>query len=400
LKGAIPRESTFCAGLYRAIMENWETREDINAAVRAAGLKEPSSFQLERWRNAHLLPPARQLPDAYHGSRVEYPAGTSRQTTQLMELLRDNETFKYVGWELWWEGFDVGEEYWKPKLQEAAATGGLGIKKLKPLLALWRGGEGDEDVTVFEKLQRQIPAGVLAPQIARRLSAAEMAAYLRILADVAAGKYSKFDDEPHPESLSEYEIVVSGLDFENAGNYEKGPPGKSKPKPDEAFGKHMNFIQVLPGVLRVIAQTLRRNTLSDALKFPLQELLAARDDVCGALAISQDFYEATKWIYGNRAFGMRVAAGLSRSAASQRALLVLGFALLKRSRYPFISSDQIAALALQAAAAKRDMLRLREIAKVDPRLASLITPQSLRLGFSNTNEFQRFQRRMMAARMR
>jgi hypothetical protein len=32
------------------------------------------------------------------------------ETTRLMELLRDNETFKYVGWELWWEGFEVGEE--------------------------------------------------------------------------------------------------------------------------------------------------------------------------------------------------------------------------------------------------------------------------------------------------
>jgi hypothetical protein len=347
----------------------WETREDINAAVRAAGSEEPSRFQLERWRNARLLPPARQLRDAYRGSSVEYPPGTARQTVRLMELLRDNETFKYVGWELWWEGFEVGEEYWKPKLQDAATSGDLGITKLKPLVALWRSGEGDEDETVFETLQRQIPASALAPQIARRLSAAEMAAYLRILAHVAGAKFSKFDDEPHPESLSEYEIVVSGLDIENSGNYERGPPGKSKPKPDEVFGQNMNFIQVLPGVLRVMAQTLRRNTLSDALKFPLEELLAARDDVCGALAISRDFYEATKWIYGNRAFGMRLAAGLSRSAASQRGLLVLGFTLLRRSRYPFISSDQIAALARQAAAAKRDILRLKEIAKTNPLLA-------------------------------
>jgi hypothetical protein len=106
----------------------WETREDINAAVRAAGLKEPSSFQLDRWRNAHLLQTARQLPDAYHGSRVEYPPGTARQAARLMELLLENETFKYVGWELWWEGFDVGEQYWRPKLQEAAAAGGFGLR--------------------------------------------------------------------------------------------------------------------------------------------------------------------------------------------------------------------------------------------------------------------------------
>jgi hypothetical protein len=383
-----------------AIMEGgelWEVREDINAAARAKGVKEPSLFQLERWRRAKLLPPVR--PD--HGSIVEYPLGTARQAARLMELLRDKETFEHVGWELWWEGFEVGKEYWEPKLKEAAATGDLGIRKLKPLLALWRSGGGDEDKTPFEKLQRQIPASMLALQITRRLKAAEMAAFLRILAHVGGGKFSIFDDEPHPESLSEYEIAVSGLDIENGGNYEKGPPGKSEPKPDQAFGKDMNFIQVLPDVFRAMARTLRRNTLSDALKLPPEELLAARDDVRGALWIARDFYEATKWIYGNRAFGLRLAAWLSRSAASQRVSLVLGFALLKRSgHHPFLSSDQIATLAQKAATAKRDNLRLREIAENDPRLAALITPKALRRAFSNSNEFETFRRKIIAVRMR
>jgi hypothetical protein len=379
----------------------WETREDINAAARAKGLKEePSSFQLERWRNAHLLPPARQLPDDYHGSHVEYPPGTARQTARLMELLGDKETFEHVGWELWWEGFEVGEEYWEPKLREAAASGDLGIRKLKPLLALWRSGGGDEDETAFDKLQRQIPARVLAPQITRRLSAVEMAVFLRILAHVGGGKFSNFDDNPHEDELSDYEIAVSGLDMQNAGKYEKGPPGKSEPKPDQVFRKDLNFIQVLPDVLRVMARTLRRNTLSDALKLPRVELLASRDDVRGALEIARDFYEATKWIYGNRAFGLRLAAWLSRSAASQRALLVLGFALLKRSDHPFLSSDQIANLAQKAATAKRDNLRLKEIANNDPRMAGLLTPKALRRAFSNLDEFERFRRRLIAARMR
>lgn len=69
--------------------------------------------------------------------------------------------------------------------------------------------------------------------------------------------------------------------------------------------------------------------------------------------------------YGNRAFGMRLAAWLSHSPASQRALVVLGFALLKKSGYAFISSEQIAALAGQAATAKRDVLRLREIGETN-----------------------------------
>ncbi len=375
---------------------HWETRESINAAARAKGLKEPSLFQLERWRRVKLLPPVQP----HHGSIVEYPPGTARQTARLMELLRDKETFEHVGWEIWWEGFEVGKNYWEPKLQEAAATVDLEIWMLKPILALWRSGGGDEDETPFEKLQRQIPASVLAPQIARRLSAVEMAAFLRILAHVGGGKFSKFDDNPHENELSEYEIAVSGLDIENAGNYEKGPRGKSEPKPDKVFGKDMNFIQVLPDVFRAMARTLRRNTLSDALKLPPEELLAARDDVRGALGIARDFYEATKWIYGNRAFGLRLAAWLSRSAASQRALSVLGFALLKRSGHPFLPSDQIANLARIAAAAKRDNLRHKEIAENDPRLAGLLTPKALRRAFSTSAEFERFRRQMIAARMR
>jgi hypothetical protein len=378
----------------------WETREDINAAARAKGLSEPSDFQLERWRHAHLLPPARQLPDGYHGSHVEYPPGTARQTVRLMELLGDKKIFEYVGWELWWEGFEVGEGYWAPKLQEAAVSGDLGINKLKPLLALWQSGGGDEDETAFDTLQRQIPARVLAPQITRRLSAMQMATFLRILAHVGGGEFANFDDNPHEDELSDYEIAVSGLDMENAGNYENGPPGKSEPKPDQAFGKDMNFIQVLPDVLRAMAQTFRRNTLSDALKLPPGELLAARDDMRGGLDIASDFYDATKWIYGNRAFGMRLAAWLARSAASQRALLVLGFALLKKSDHPFLSSNQIAKLAQEAANAKRDNLRLKEIAENDPRLAELLTPKALRRAFSNLDEFERFRRRLIAARTR
>ena len=404
MKRANPRELPFCAGLYGAIMEGgqrWETREDINAAARVKGIKEPSDFQLERWRHARLLPPARQLPDDYHGSHVEYPPGTARQTVRLVESLGDKETFEHVGWELWWEGFEVGKHYWEPKLQGAAATVDLGIRMLKPILALWQSGGGEENETPFEKLQRRIPASVLAPQIGRRLGPVEIAVFLRILAHVGGGQFSKFDDEPHPELLSEYEIAVRSLDFENTGNYEKGPPGKSVTKPDRVFGIDMNYIQVLPDVLGAMARTLRRNTLSDALKLPAEELLAARDDVRGALWIARDFYEATKWIYGNRAFGLRLAAWLSRAGASQRAVLVLGFALLKKSGlHPFLPSEQIGNLARRAATAKRDNLRLKQIAENDRRLAGLLTPIALRRAFSDSKEFERFQRQLIAARMR
>ena len=368
----------------------WETREDIDAAARGKGLKPPSDHQLERWRGAHLLPLVRQNPNAYRGSTVEYPPGTAKQVVRLMELLAVKEKFDYVGWQLWWEGFEVGEEHWRPKLKAAAKSGDKGLRGLRGILTRWRNDEYDSRKTEFDKLQHRFPAACLVPQIARRLAAPEIAALLRVLTHVGAGEFSDFDDVPTPDELSEHEIVVSGLNMEQSGAYAGGPPRGSTPKPDQVFGQSMNFIQVLPIIFRDMAKALRQYSLADAFNFPLDELLAARDDMRGALRVGEDFYEGTKWIYGNRAFGLRFAAWLSRAMAPRRALLVLGFALLKRTDHPFLGSDQIAELALQAQIAKRNSLRLKELAESDPRFTAVLNPQRIKSAFADEIALKRW----------
>jgi hypothetical protein len=141
-----------------------------------------------------------------------------------------------------------------------------------------------------------------------------------------------------------------------------------------------------------MAKALRKHSLTDALNFPLDELLAARDDARGALRIGEDFYEGTKWIYGNRAFGLRLAAWLSRVIGPpQRALLVLGFALLKRTDHPFLGSDQIAELVLQAQNANRNSLRLKELAESDLRFSAVLNPKRIKSAFADKIAFKRWQ---------
>lgn len=268
---------------------------------------------------------------------------------------------------------------------------------MRGILNRWRNDESDSRKTEFDKLQHRFPAASLVPQIARRLAAPEIAALLRVLTHVGAGEFSDFDDVPTPDELSEHEIVVSGLNMEKSGSYAGGPPRESTPKPDQVFGQSMNFIQVLPIIFRDMAKAFRQYSLADALNFPLDELLAARDDMRGALRIGEDFYEGTKWIYGNRAFGLRLAAWLSRvMGPAQRALLVLGFALLKRTDHPFLGSDQIAELVLQAQKAKRNSLRLKELAESDPRFSTVLTPKRIKPAFANENAWKHWQRQLNA----
>ena len=47
---------------------------------------------------------------------------------------------------------------------------------------------------------------------------------------------------------------------------------------------------------------------------PAEEIARARDDAKNGLAIALDLYEANRWIYGDGAFGLRLAAWIARKA--------------------------------------------------------------------------------------
>ncbi len=376
----------------------WETREDIEREAKAKGLPAPTPDQLERWRGKHLLKPAKQTSD-YRGSVVEFPAGTAKQAVRLMELLRIKEKFDYAGWELWWEGYDVGEEWWMPKLQDAAETGDAAIKQVRRLFARWSsGGSDDEQETEFDRLERETPADALGWQIARRLKVGQTATYLRILSAVASGKFSLFEDDAKRSDGSDYDVAVRGLDFGRAGDY----PGDTKEdaaRTDRVFGRDLKLISALRYVLRDMSRVLRTHSMLDVLSFPIDEVKAARDDVRGALEIGTNLYEGGEWVFGHGAFGLRIMRWLSRRPAPQRATIILGFALLKRSKHPFLTSTQITDLAEQSAQAKSDLAKLRRLAEENPKFAKVITPRALRRAFRSPNEFQRFTERLAAARL-
>jgi hypothetical protein len=396
MESQIWREFAFCAGLQEenSVMEarRWETREDIEEEARAKGFIPPSLDHLERWRGKHLLKRAKQI----WGNIVELPPGTAKQAVRLMELLRVKEKFDYVGWELWWEGFDVGDEWWMPTLRDAAEKGDVGLKQMRKLLARWNvGGSDADEETEFDRLERETPANALGWQIARRLKIGETATYLRILSEVASGKLSGFDEGAERGDGSDYDVAIRALDLARAGNY-PADTTEDATKVDRIFGRDLNLISALRYVLRDIGVALRAHLLSDVLTFPVEEINAARDDVGRALEIGTTLYEMGRWVFGPGAFGLRIMPWLAQRPARQRALWILGFAVLRRGKHPLLSSTQIAILSEQAAKAKSDLTRLRQLAQENPKFARVITPSALRRAFRSFDEFERFKKRLAA----
>jgi len=316
-----------------------------------------------------------------------------------MQLLQIKEKFDYAGWELWWEGYDVGEEWWKPKLQDAAQKGDGAIKGMKRLFARWRsGGSDDEQETEFDRLERETPADTLGWQVARRLRVGEIATYLRVLSAVASGRFSSFEDGARRSDGSDYDVAVRGLDLGRAGGY-PGDTEEDATKADRVFGRDLNLISALRYVLRDLSGALRTHSMSDVLSFPIEEMESARDDVRNALVIGTNLYESGEWVFGSGAFGLRIMRWLSRTPASNRATVILGFALLRRSNHPFLTSTEIATLKEQSAVARSELAKLRLLAE-DPKFARVITPKALRRAFWSFDEFERFKKRIAAARMK
>jgi hypothetical protein len=348
------------------------------------------------------LPDVEQVPTDYDGSFVKFPIGTAARVVRLMELLRIKEKFENVGWELWWEGYDdVGEKWWKPKLQDAAEKGDAALKQVRRLLGNWSSGGTDLDQeTGFDQLEREAPANALGWQLARRLKVGETATYLRILSEVASGKFAGFDDGTVKDDGSDYDIAIRSLDLERSENYPGDPEAKHSSKPDLIYGRDLKLISTLPEVLSDFSRVLQAHGLGEALNFPIEDLRVARDDVRGALQIGTDLYDVGSWVFGSGAFGLRIVRWLSERPASQRAAMILGFALLRRSKHPLLASAQIAVLAKQAEQAKSDFAALRRLADGNPKLATLITPKAVRRAFRSQDEFQRFTARVAAASMK
>jgi hypothetical protein len=89
--------------------ERSETREELLGFAKAHGYDNVTDHKLARWRRAGLLPrPKQRSLGRGRGTQTIYPSGTGRQLLRLCEIHFDDEEKRliYVGWRLWWEGFD------------------------------------------------------------------------------------------------------------------------------------------------------------------------------------------------------------------------------------------------------------------------------------------------------
>jgi hypothetical protein len=362
---------------------NWETQAQVDVCLVATGT---TMDQVRRWRREGLLPDVIQDATGYAGSTVRYPTGSCAQIAAAARLFRVKNRAPYVGWQLWWEGFPVYEKHWRPLLTEKARFFDRTVVRTRAYLAQDETRENGR--TLQERLAKSRVTNIVMSRIRGRQSGETLATTIAPIIQVATGEFEQFsitDDETEGKK-AERALTIDALDLEAS-------------RTDAILGHRIHLARELPNMYKLITRGFSSGSLSEILQQPEQVIFRARDDVRNAFRIYVALYDAMKWVYGPAAFGLRLGAWIGKKQPDWlMPLIVLGFARLRQTTNELPSSDEIAAMAVQAEKHARDSLQLRALARTNPEFKHLITRKRLRLALQDQPAMDRFLKEIEAAR--
>jgi len=163
----------------------YETDLDIQATCEVARVS-ISPDQLRRWRQKGLLPRAKQVGlGRAAGSMVRYPIGTASRALEIHRLLGIKEKLDFVGWQLWMQGYDVAEEYWRPAIHSAW----MNLKHIPAWLRIQESQNPSENQSIFDSVPIALFATTPFAKGLAKLRPDGLALSFGLMADVATGSF-------------------------------------------------------------------------------------------------------------------------------------------------------------------------------------------------------------------
>jgi hypothetical protein len=353
----------------------WESQAEVDVVLSETGA---TMNKLPRWRREGLLP--REIdwrPHNYHGSAVRYPKATCRQIRAITTLFKEKNRVEYVGLRLWRFGFPVDERHWRPRLRKA----GQQLDWIIPLVMrlIDRFNRDSESETFYDRAARGFVKtdDIVLSRLKGRTSVDNLPILLRVLSEVGTGDFYGFEaprvrDEDGKVWRSVDETVISGaFDLTNAQSH-------------AIVEKRLNLIELLPSGLGHVSTAMSMGSFASVADAPAEEIARARDDASNALAIGLNLYEASRWIYGDGAFGLRLAAWIAQKApdALLDSMTLLMFRLRKVPG-AIRPSDEIAELARQARKVWLYSKRHEWHWRNHPSFSKILHPKRIKLAFAD-----------------
>jgi hypothetical protein len=244
-----------------------------------------------------------------------------------------------------------------------------------------------QDETLYDYAAKRLEPvdGVVLSRIKGRIDSQEMPTVLRVLADVGTGEFDGFETPiAGEEEITDHAFAIRALDLTKAGS-------------DSILGKKLNLIELLPSGLENVSAAISLGNFERVANAPAEEIARARDDANNSVAIALNLYKANRWIYGDGAFGLRLAAWIARKAPD---ILVDTTSLLmfRLREVPgaVLPSDEIAELAQQARKVWLYSKRHEWHWRNHPSFSKILDPKRIKLAFANEIALHQWQRELNA----
>jgi hypothetical protein len=208
------------------------------------------------------------------------------------------------------------------------------------LMRLVKRFDRDEQAeTLYDYAAKRLQSvdGVVLSKIKGRIDSQEMPTILRVIGDVGTGEFDGFEASiAGEEHTSDEALTIRAFDL-------------TKARSDSILGRQPNLIELLPCELKDVSAAISMGNFERVANAPAAEIAHARDDVKNSLAIALNLYEAPRWIYGDGAFGLRLAATVARKPSDGllNSMILLMFRL-REVPGAIRPSGEIAELAKQA----------------------------------------------------
>ena len=351
------------------------TLDEFQAQLEARGV-EVSDETLRNWRTLRLLPASAR------GGTARHSASAVDQAVVIFELFKKRRSAKYVGWHLWMRGFDVDESFWAPEIRKSARLALRVGRNFGRRLARDR-----RDPAVGDRLDRKI--GELANKAVfnQPLSSANRGMTIE-------GRISGLWTIIHAISGNYHLDTNTQNEGDRIANFQT-MAGMKGVESDVVLGHRLDAKAALSDFLRacrdfpdfIVDETLFRGVR-------LERLKAARDDMWAALETGIDLLEATEFVFGPRAFGLRFVRFYSSSGPATMSGLLVLFAAIRDSESLFLSSAEILEMRDEARRARASSEELRRAISADPRLGEILTPKALKQALKSQGDWDKFIRKI------
>lgn len=353
--------------------------EEIEALLRARGLSIPKST-LRSWREDGMLPAAER------GGLSRYSEPTVEQAIAVHRLYKCKRNKKFVGWNLWLEGFNVPERYWRPHFENDARNSFRAIRKVASLLS----SDDDNKIDEFENCLVDNAAQSIVPKplkaIVRRMDTASLLGTVSLISNALAGNYREDKDSDFEQSRIDGVATLSGMSRKNHHTIQ---------------GESIKFTAALQSLLRSLAETPK--TYLDASLFSgnrLTELHVARDYFRYGLEVGANLHEAMRWIYGNNALGLKLAHWFRFDApiSVQASLICLAMSILRHEPDAFQALDEVRQLKSASENLRAQSLMVQQLRQTNAEYAELLSPKSLKAALKSEEKLNKLSHKIRHVR--